>query len=194
MTFVRKVIPILVLVVAAATLMLATPGTAKVPRLPHAILAKVKLATADGRSRSLETRNLIPGGVRVFSSDSPSVGTLLTHSSRLNGACYPPTYGGPSDSGEAHEKTVFGLAFPPRVVRVHLDLGELGERDVPLRLLTKHQARKAHVKRFRWGYLKLVGKRCLHGITGYDSQEHVVYQAIDGPATPCEPDPTHVAR
>ncbi len=67
-------------------------------------------------------------------------------------------------------RQVLGFAFPRNVVRVRFNLGELGEREASLRLLTEAQARRAHVKRFRWGFLKLIGKDCLEEITGYGAK------------------------
>lgn len=103
-----------------------------------------------------------------------------------------PSYGGPAFERDGRVKEVVGIAFPPNVVQVRLDLQELGERVLPLQLLTRRQAKEAHVEQLRWGYLKVVEKMpvCLQEVTGYDAQEQAVYRAIAGPAARCQPEPT----
>jgi hypothetical protein len=73
------------------------------------------------------------------------------------------------------------------VTRVELNLGPLGQRIVPLHLLTTTQARQAKVPRFRWGYSRVIGRECFKSITAYDASDEVIYEAHDTGATPCEP-------
>lgn len=102
--------------------------------------------------------------------------------------CSLPSFDGATDGTGRQDRTVLGVAFPRNVVRVRLGLGELGQRNLMLRLLTVKQAQEIHVDRFRWGYVKLIGHMCLHEVRGYNPAGQLVYSASDEPSTPCQPE------
>ncbi len=103
------------------------------------------------------------------------------------GSCQLPTFGDSPSGKGAQKRDVLGLAFPRQIVRLQLDLGVPGKRDIGLKLLTSKQARSAHVKRFRWAFVKLIGESCLQEIIAYDAQDRVVLRAVAGADNPCNP-------
>jgi hypothetical protein len=88
---------------------------------------------------------------------------------------------------DGRRRTLSVFAFPQKVTRIELNLGPLGQRNVPLHLLTTTQARQAKVPRFRWGYSRVIGKECFESLTAYGARDEVLYEAHDTGATPCEP-------
>jgi hypothetical protein len=185
----RRAAILLTLSVAVAALF-AVPGLAQAPkRPPYVVLATVGMGS--DRWQLVVFREARPHTKRPCF----AVGMKLKHRSPYFYAgtgtpCRLPEFGGATDARGDVDKQVLGLAFPPNVARVHLDLGPVGERDLTLKLLTEDQAREAGVQRFSWGYLKLRGESCLHEATGFDATGNVVFQATEDPAAPCSLEPS----
>ncbi len=93
--------------------------------------------------------------------------------------CGLPIYSGPTQGTGPHQKDVLLIAFTGPVQRVQLDLGQRGTLGLSLRLLSKRQARKARLERFRFAVADIPGSFCLHRVTGYDSQGLANYLAVD---------------
>jgi hypothetical protein len=96
--------------------------------------------------------------------------------------------------GEAHSVSAVALVFPPAAVRVHLDLGEGGERDLNLHLLSHAKARKAGIARFRYVLEKLTEADCLSQVLAYDGGGRKIYEAASGSDEPCYPTKVHTVR
>ncbi len=151
---------------------------------PRAVLAKIRLGNnhweiVASRDASNRTRPCIAIGVGVGRRHYAFVSSELS--------CGLPTYSESEGVHGAGGPSVLALAFPQNVVRVHLNLGMLGQRNVSLRLLTQQQSDSARVEPFRWTYLKLFGESCLQEVIGYDAEGQIVSNTNQDPGGSCNP-------
>ena len=86
-----------------------------------------------------------------------------------------------SSGNGAEERTVLGLAFGRDIRSVRVWLRGRRSRIVPLSLLGRSQARRAHVEQFRYGALALAGYFCLRRIATYDSRGRLIDPGINYP-------------
>jgi hypothetical protein len=92
---------------------------------------------------------------------------------------------------EPHSVSAVALVFPAAAVRVHLDFGEGGERNLGLRLLSHAKAREAGIVRFRYALEELTKADCLSQVLAYDRRGHEIYEATSGSDEPCGPIKVH---
>lgn len=165
-----------VVVVAAGLTRLtsAAPAEATSDRPPQLVLATVSIGKDSWRLIAAEGLGKSPRdpcfgvGLRV----EPGAPYSFVSTS----FCPIPAFSGPVDARGRREKSVLGFIFPRNVVRVQLDLGEAGERDVQLHLVSASQTRTIHTERFRWGFVRVLGPGSLQGALGYDVAGNVVYR------------------
>jgi hypothetical protein len=73
-----------------------------------------------------------------------------------------------------NRRTVIAVAYERQARKVLIDLGSRGVRHRRLTLLSKKQARKAHLAQYRYSALELAGHFCIHRIAGFDGAGNVV--------------------
>ena len=162
----------------------STPVSAEGPvRPPQLILTTVHIERESWRLVAAEGIGRSPRRVCFGVGFRPKPGSPYLFSS--TSTCPTPAFSGPIDARHEVEKEVLGMVFPRNVVQVHLDLDEAGKRDLNLRLVSYEQARKIHVDRFRWGYVKVLGPSCLHEAVGYNASGNIVYRGEDEPGALC---------
>lgn len=125
------------------------------PKVPSVTLATVGIGKARWRLVALEgvESSRRRACFRVGFKPTSSSAFLFQGTS----TCPLPKFEGSTDGTGRQERTVLGVAFPREVVRVHLNMGEAGQKNLLLRLLTKKQAQRIHVDRSDGGMSSCLG-------------------------------------
>jgi hypothetical protein len=87
------------------------------------------------------------------------------------------------EEGEGEGRTtraVVGMVFDAGIAKVRVILKKRSARNLSLRLLTKTEAKRGHVKMLRYGAIAFSGATCVVRIVPYDATGHLAKNSYPG--------------